>query len=55
MSNRLCSGCGRIITVCNGFVKAGDILEGRSEIRELCGACASKYEWNDKGELIRHK
>lgn len=64
-SERRCCNCGRPTQFCDGYVKAGDLLdvwEGkRTTIRELCGSIASKkiegggcahnFEWQDDGTL----
>jgi hypothetical protein len=49
--------CGREITACNGFAKAGDVIEAQDgtrswlEVRELCGHCAEFYRWTPEGTL----
>lgn len=53
---RPCFKCGRKITACFGFCKAGDlveILEGRRTLmpRELCGLCVEFWQWNADSEL----
>lgn len=50
---RSCESCGRGIDGCMGFVKAGDVLEARHPIRELCGRCALVYQWEDSGGLVK--
>jgi len=49
MHTRKCAGCPRLITLCNGFVHAGDmmlhwagLLPGES-IRELCYTCVERW------------
>lgn len=60
---RLCVACGVEIHRCNGFTKAGDVLEWmkfwwhgapqpKKLPRELCKLCVHKYEWNREGELV---
>ena len=41
---RHCYKCNTLIVYCNGFIKAGDIVEGALIPRELCGRCALIYE-----------
>lgn len=53
MIDRYCAKCSATITLCNGFVKAGDILTGRRPVRELCGTCAHAWEWTADEELVR--
>lgn len=50
---RSCESCGRGIDGCMGFVKAGDVLEARHPIRELCGRCSLVYQWEGSGELVK--
>lgn len=44
--------CDSQISGCNGFVKAGDHIEGRVPPRELCGRCALTVEWTSDGRLV---
>jgi len=38
-----------------GVVKAGDVLEKRSFLRELCGKCALMFQWTKSGSLKRRE
>lgn len=55
---RKCHVCGRRLSGCFGFVKAGDVIECEkgertlSEVRELCGLCALPALFMDEEELI---
>lgn len=55
MTTRHCASCHRPISLCMGFVKAGDIVwDSRPErARELCGRCALIMRWTEAGELVR--
>ena len=52
---RHCAICRSEIYGCNGFVKAGDLLEldaGSREykdVREMCGLCSEMYMWSADG------
>lgn len=58
LKTRNCVGCGVEIYECMGYCKMGDVLEWFNNdlkygppIRELCGKCIWKYQWNESGEL----
>ncbi len=50
---RQCAKCLSGIYGCMGFVKAGDVLEQRVLVRELCGKCALVWQWASGGTLVR--
>lgn len=52
MQTRYCAECDAEITGCNGFTKAGDVLENAPQPRELCGRCALTVEWTAEGTLV---
>lgn len=57
---RACFKCGRKLEACNGFCKAGDVLDlikGRrtERPRELCGLCVELWRWTKNGKLRRKK
>ena len=53
--------CGREITLCFGAVKAGDWLRAQAgeiewhDVRELCGLCVEKVQWNADEKLEPHR
>ena len=57
---RHCSNpnCGREITACNGFVKAGDLAEliehtrRIEDVRELCGVCGARANHADDTGML---
>lgn len=51
-NTRAYAACKGPILECMGYVKAGDLLEGRDYVRELCGKCVFFWQWNEDGELI---
>ncbi len=57
---RGCARCGQPISLCFGYVKAGDMLEFwdgvrlPAAVRELCGLCATMYRWRPDGTLERY-
>lgn len=49
---RRCACCGAVLTACNGFTKAGDLVDGRPRPRELCGRCVEAgWRWTASSEL----
>jgi len=52
---RQCCQCKTDIFECMGVVKAGDVLEKRSFLRELCGKCALMFQWTKSGSLKRRE
>ncbi|OGZ41707.1 MAG: hypothetical protein A3C80_01235 [Candidatus Ryanbacteria bacterium RIFCSPHIGHO2_02_FULL_45_43] len=66
MQQRACFVCGTPINSCFGYVLAGDFIQALNgllewtKVRELCGKCVEKYEWeksagNMKGKKVQEK
>ena len=57
---RHCSKCGTPITACNGFTKAGDLLElwdgarAYKDVRELCGTCILPATFFETDQQIKN-
>ena len=55
---RACAVCQTPIEGCNGFVRAGDVMEllaGSRKpcaVRELCGKCVMRWGWGGELALI---